>query len=72
MTLTLEAAMAEAARLPEADQDRIGRDLLAHVKALAELRAELQIGIDQLDAGLGAPVDIEDVIRRGKLRRGGG
>lgn len=70
MTSTLELAVAKAAELPEADQERIGRELLAHIKGLAELRAELQIGIDELDAGLGGPLDVEDVIRRGKQRLG--
>ena len=70
MTRTLELAIAKASELPEADQERIGRDLLAYINALAELRAELQIGIDELDAGLGQPLDVEDVIRRGKKRLG--
>ena len=34
MTELLQKAMAEAARLPEADQDRLGRDLLAEVEKL--------------------------------------
>jgi hypothetical protein len=72
MTSTLELAVAKAAELPEADQERIGRELLDYIEALAELRAELQIGIDQLDAGLGGPLDVEDVIRRGKKRLGKG
>ena len=70
MTRTLELAVAKAAELPEADQERIGRDLLAHIDALAELRAKLQVGINELDAGLGRPLDVEDVIRRGKKRLG--
>jgi hypothetical protein len=70
MTRTLELAVAKAAELPEADQERIGRDLLAYIEALAELRAKLQIGIDELDAGLGRPLDIEDLIRRRKKRLG--
>ena len=70
MTRTLELPVAKAAELPEADQERIGRDLLAYIDALAELRAKLQVGIDELDAGLGRPLDVEDVIRRGKKRLG--
>jgi hypothetical protein len=34
MTKTLERAMAEASRLPEAEQERIGRELLAEVERL--------------------------------------
>jgi hypothetical protein len=70
MTSMLALAVAKAAELPEADQERIGRELLDYIKALAELRAELQVGIDELDAGLGGALDVEDVIRRGKKRLG--
>ena len=38
MTKTLERALAEIARLPEADQDRIGRELLAEVERLRSSR----------------------------------
>ena len=58
----LETAISKASRLPEATQERIGRDLLAHIDALERLRSDLQIGIDQLDAGLGREVDIETLI----------
>jgi hypothetical protein len=34
MTKLLQKAMAEAARLPAAEQDRLGRDLLAQVETL--------------------------------------
>jgi hypothetical protein len=68
MTRTLELALAKAAELPEAAQDALGRELLERIDAMARLRAELQIGIDELDAGLGEPLDIEDIIRRGRER----
>jgi hypothetical protein len=58
MTSTL--AVAKAAELPEADQERIGGELLGYIEALAKLRAELQIGIDELDAGLGQEIDAEE------------
>ncbi len=68
MTKTLEMAIAKVSELPEAAQDEIGRRLLEHLESLAELRAELQIGIDELDAGLGRPLDIDDIKRRGRER----
>jgi hypothetical protein len=40
MTKTLERALAEIARLPEADQDRIGRELLAEVERLRSSAAD--------------------------------
>jgi hypothetical protein len=68
MTRTLELALAKAAELPEAAQDVLGLELLERIEEISRLRAELQIGIDELDAGLGGPLDIEDVVRRGRER----
>ena len=68
MTSTLELAIAKAAELPEAAQEQIGREILDRVARLNELRAAIEIGRRELDAGLGRTVDIEDVIRRGRER----
>ena len=51
MIKTLEAAIAEIATLPDADQEQIGRQLLSHVEKLRSLRQELDKGIRSLDAG---------------------
>jgi hypothetical protein len=59
MTSTLRLAMEKAAQLPEAAQEQIGLELLDRIAALEELRAEIQIGIDELDAGLGEELDVE-------------
>lgn len=66
MVKTLELAMAKAASLPEAAQERLGRELLERINSLAELRAEIEIGIRQLDAGEGEELNIEDVIRQAR------
>jgi hypothetical protein len=66
MTKALELAFAKAAQLPEATQEEIGRELLEHIDALASLRAELEIGIRQLDAGQSKELDIEEVIARAR------
>ena len=58
--------MEKAATLPEAAQERIGRDVLEHIESLAELRAELEVGIKQLDAGLGEELDMDEVIARAR------
>jgi plasmid stabilization system protein ParE len=50
MTRTLEKAFAEASVLPDSAQDQIGRELLAHVRKLRRLRADLEKGIQSLDA----------------------
>lgn len=39
------------------------RRLREHERQLDELRADLQIGIDQLDRGEGIPFDAEDIKR---------
>ncbi len=64
MVKTLEQAIAQISRLPDADQEQIGRKLLSHVEKLNALRAEVDKGIDSLDAGRGAPLIIEDFLRR--------
>ncbi|HEX4114229.1 MAG TPA: hypothetical protein VH020_16970 [Stellaceae bacterium] len=66
MAKALELAFAKASQLPEATQEEIGRELLEHIDALASLRAELEIGIRQLDTGQGKELDIEEVIARAR------
>lgn len=64
MVKTLELAIAKAAALPEAAQEQLGRDLLRRVEALTELRAEIEIGLRELDAGLGRELDIEEFLKQ--------
>jgi hypothetical protein len=68
MVKTLERAMAEVERLPAAVQERIGRELLAHVEKLRSLRADIAKGIRSLDRGAGRELDIEDVIKQARRR----
>jgi hypothetical protein len=68
MVKTLELAIAKAASLPEAAQEQLGRELLERIETLAELRAEIDIGIQELDTGLGEELDIEDVIRQARAK----
>jgi hypothetical protein len=51
MVKALELAIAKAAGLPEAAQEQLGRDLLERIDALSSLRADIQVGLDELDAG---------------------
>ena len=62
MTSTLELAIAKASELPEAAQDMIGLEILERIAALAALRADIQVGLDELDAGLGRELDIEEFL----------
>ena len=66
MAKALELAVTKAASLPEASQEAIGRELLERIDALAALRAEIEVGIRELDAGMGEELDIEDVIRQAR------
>jgi hypothetical protein len=63
MAKILERAIKEVSNLPTADQEQIGRDLLSHVQKLRVLRLELDKGIDSLDAGAGAPLDLAEFVR---------
>ena len=66
MGKTLELAMTKAANLPEAAQEQLGRELLERIDALAELQVDVEVGLRELDAGLGEELDIEDVIRQAR------
>jgi len=68
MVKTLERAIAEVERLPSDMQEKIGRELLAHVEKLRALRADLVKGIRSLDEGAGRELDVEDVVRRARTR----
>lgn len=71
MVRTLEQAIAQISRLPDADQEKIGRRLLSHVERLNSLRDEIDKGISSLDAGKGRPLDIEEFLREKNSRNGG-
>ena len=47
-------------------------EMLERIEALQQLRAEIEIGIRELDAGLGEEIDIEDVIRQARQDDGKG
>jgi hypothetical protein len=64
MVSTLEIAISEVSSLPDADQERIGQQVLSHVEKLRRLRAEIDKGIRSLDAGEGEPLDVEDFLRQ--------
>jgi hypothetical protein len=70
MEKTLEIAVAKAAELSEAAQEQLGREILERIDALAELRAAIEIGVRQLDAGEGKELDIEEVIRQARREHG--
>ena len=67
---TLEQAVAQAATLPDADQEQIGRQLLTHIEKLRQLREEIDKGLRSLDAGEGRPLDIESFLAVQNARHG--
>ena len=71
MARTPEQAIAQSSRLPDADQEKIGRKLLSHVEKLNALRGEIDKGISSLDAGKGSALDIEEFLREKNSRDGG-
>ncbi len=68
MTKALKQAVAEVERLPEADQENIGRQMLHHVDKLRTLRADIDAGIRSLDDGKGVEFDVRDVLSRAHAR----
>jgi hypothetical protein len=67
MVKTLELAIAKVSNLPEAAQERLGRELLERIDTLEQLRSEVEVGIRELDAGRGDELDIEAVIRQAHI-----
>jgi hypothetical protein len=68
MTNALKEALAEVERLPQEDQEIIGRQVLTHVEKLRALRGDIDAGMRSLDAGEGKVLDMNDVLSR--ARRG--
>jgi hypothetical protein len=68
---TLDEAIAKAHELPEADQERIGRELNDYIDHLRALRSDISAGVQSLDAGFGRKLDIEDVIGRARAGHAG-
>ena len=71
MNKLLEQAFAAAAHLPEAEQDRLGQDVLAYLeklRELRELRGEIDQGLRSLDEGAGRELDIDAVIARARRK----
>jgi hypothetical protein len=73
MVKILERALAEVARLPEAAQEKIGRELLAHVEKLRSLRETVNRSIErggsytdeEVEAGIAARLDAWERERKG-------
>jgi hypothetical protein len=62
MVKTLELAISKAAELPEAAKEQIGRELLERIGTLVELHAAIEIGVHELDAGMGQELKMDELI----------
>lgn len=63
MTKLLEQAIETVRSLSEADQDRIANKLINYIDKLVALRADVDVGIRQLDAGEGRELNIDELLR---------
>jgi hypothetical protein len=70
MVKTLELALSKAAALSEEAQEHLGRELLERIDSLAALRAEIEAGLRELDAGEGEELDIEEFIKEARAEDG--
>jgi len=61
-TDTLQAALRKAAELPKEAQDEIAREVFERMDSITRVRAALEVGIRQLDAGEGKPLEMTTVI----------
>ena len=68
MVKTLELALAKAATLPEAAQEELGLEILERIHELEELKAEIELGLRDVDAGLVDKLDPEDWLRSIRAR----
>ena len=63
MTKLVQKAIERLSSLPEATQQTIAEELIAHVESVEHLRAQLQKGINSLDRDQGQEIDIEELIK---------
>jgi len=61
-TKTLQAALEKAAELPQEAQDEIAREVFERMDSITRVRAALEVGIRELDAGEGKPLEMTTVI----------
>ncbi len=70
MIKTLELAIEALERLPAADQERMGRQLITHVEKLLNLRIEIDKGVRMLEVNAAAPLDVDKFLASQNDRHG--
>ena len=68
MTQVLQATIERLKALPNADQEHIASQINDYLTKLEELRKAVQKGLDELDGGLGTPLNMDEIIQRGQER----
>jgi hypothetical protein len=63
-------ALSKAATLSESAQEQLGRELLERIDTLSRLRSDIEIGLRELDAGLGVEIDMADVVTQARREYG--
>lgn len=63
MEKTFASATKEVAKLPKETQADFGRDLMDRVAAWYQLREKIAVGVRELDAGLGRPLNIKKFMK---------
>jgi hypothetical protein len=64
----LDLALSKAAKLPHAAREKIERELLDRIEVMSRLRAEINVGLRELDQGIGSPLDVEALMRQARNR----
>ena len=60
---TIDLAITKIAALPEEAQERIGQEVLMRVDQLASLRAEIEIGRQELQAGRRRHIEFDELLQ---------
>ena len=68
MNKMVEKAVGELSTLPEQVQDQLAAELLRKVEKWRALKADIDEGIADLEAGNAREIDMEDFIRRARAR----
>jgi hypothetical protein len=63
MVNALELAMSKAANLSEAAQEQLGHELLERIDELTHLRAAIENGVKDREAGLAEELKVEELIQ---------
>jgi hypothetical protein len=66
MTKLLRDAMAKVEALPAPVQERIAQELIGYVDKINALRADLNEGLRQLDAGQEREIDFDQLLKRAR------